>query len=115
MKNSDLPEGYKKAIKSKKIEHAIVENDTEKRSRIIMFINAMETINIDPDGIDPEEFLTRCEKKGIVIPNKPYSKLSDNEKRNLSDSLKTIDLAPGNLTPRQKQIWQEFQRLKNKK
>jgi hypothetical protein len=115
MKNSDLPPAYQKAIKSKKIENTTVDLGTEKRSRTIQTVNVLRTLDqlgILPNEIDQEAILKSVESKGIQIPALPLERLTEKEKRSFTDSLKAIDLTPGNLTPRQKQIWQEFQLLK---
>jgi hypothetical protein len=94
MKNTnEVPESYKEAVASGKIEYATTDIDTPSKRAIIRRINllvGLAELGIFYDKISGEvvEALYEQVEKRIHVPSVPYNSLSNIEKRSFVDSIK---------------------------
>jgi hypothetical protein len=112
---------YKQALKDKTVEFAQLDYKKNSAIRAANLIKAFSIACIPlPATIPGEEIdrlLNEVEARGIHIPEKPFSTI---EVRKIADSLKDKNIVINsdittNMTEKQKALYIEFLRLKNKK
>ena len=130
MKNSnDIPEGYKEAIRSGKIEFAELNHPRNSAIRQINLLRSLELAGIvlpkEPiSGEEIDKLMTLVESRGVRVPNIPFNNLSEVECRAIVRSLQgetktlvTKALRTGSITDnmndRQKEIYHTHLMYKN--
>ena len=93
MENNKIPESYKEAIASGKIEYATHDGGPS-RAGLIQRVNmlyALSEIGIfyrNISGGDVEKLYEQIEQRGIIIPETPFDLMHRIERRHLVDELK---------------------------
>jgi hypothetical protein len=118
---TEISKAYQDAKKSGRVEYARTDLAKYSAIRAANLIKAFSMAGIPlPATIPGEEIdrlLNEVEARGIHIPEKPFSTI---EVRKIADSLKDKNIVinsdiTANMTEKQKALYIEFLRLKNKK
>lgn len=112
---NEIPEGYRDAIRSGKIEYAQMDHPKAAAIKTVNLLRSFDQAGINlPSGSiggdEIDELIYKCELRGIFIPE---HKLSGVEKRNLADKIKDLGLTFRNditvdMTPSQRSEYEKF-------